>query len=73
MSGPAAVLVTAAEAAAEVGVKPQTIYVWVSRGYLAPATTPGARRLYRLSDVFAVEASRDHKRRKRRTVCYVAH
>ncbi|MDA2805720.1 hypothetical protein [Nocardiopsis suaedae] len=52
------VAVTAAEAAAQVGVTRATIDTWVHRGHLAPI--PGARRpkRYWLSDVFATEAAR---------------
>ena len=62
-------LFTAEEAAAEVGMKPQTIYVWVSRGHLCPAGTRGRYKLFRLADVFRAEATRDRKRRKRAVTC----
>ncbi|MFI6299560.1 helix-turn-helix domain-containing protein [Nonomuraea sp. NPDC050790] len=62
-------LYTAEEAAAEVGVERQTIYVWVSRGVLKPV--PGVKRrrsnLFRLEDVFTAEKNRDHKHRRRST------
>lgn len=56
-------LFTAEEAAAEVGVKRQTIYTWVNRGLLAPATKQGHTRLFRLEDVFNCEKTRDRTRR----------
>jgi predicted site-specific integrase-resolvase len=62
-------LFTAEEAAAEVGMKAATIYVWVHRGYLIPAGTRGKHKLFRLADVFAAEASRDRRRRKRALAC----
>jgi DNA-binding transcriptional MerR regulator len=62
-------LFTAEEVAAEVGVKPQTIYVWVSRGHLCPVGTSGKYKLFRLADVFKAEATRDRKRRKRAVTC----
>lgn len=62
-------LFTAEEVAEEVGVKPQTIYVWVSRGHLCPAGTRGKFKLFRLADVFRAEATRDRKRRKRAVAC----
>ena len=62
-------LFTAEEAASEVGVKPQTIYVWVSRGHLCPVGTRGKYKLFRLSDVFKAEATRDRKRRRRAVTC----
>ena len=62
-------LLTAEEAAAEVNVKPSTIYVWVHRGHLAPAGTKGKHKLFRLADVFRAESARDRKRRKRELAC----
>lgn len=62
-------LFTAEEAAAEVGVKAATIYVWVHRGHLVPAGTRGKHRLFRLSDVFEAERTRDRKRRKKVAAC----
>jgi excisionase family DNA binding protein len=56
---------TAEDAAEQVGVKPQTIYVWVSRGYLRPAGTHGRHRLFRLADVFEVEATRKRAHRRK--------
>jgi hypothetical protein len=50
-------------------MKPQTIYVWVSRGHLRPAGTRGRYKLFRLADVFEAEATRDRKRRKRAVTC----
>lgn len=58
-------LYTAEEAAAEVGVTPQTIYTWTARKYLKPASKRGRFNLYLLADVFACEATRKHKHRKR--------
>ncbi|MFI7691760.1 helix-turn-helix domain-containing protein [Nonomuraea sp. NPDC049655] len=62
-------LFTAEEAAEQVGVKVATIYVWVHRGALTPAGTRGRHRLFRLSDVFRAESSRDRSRRKRAVAC----
>lgn len=65
------ILYTADQAAAEVGIERQTIYVWVSRGSLRPV--PGVKRgrshLFRLEDVFAAEKTRDHARRRKPTTC----
>lgn len=57
--------VTAEEAAEQVGVAQATIYVWVRRGYLAPVRKRGRYKLFRLADVFAAEATRKHKHRRR--------
>ncbi|WP_214322071.1 helix-turn-helix domain-containing protein [Nonomuraea sediminis] len=62
-------LFTAEEAAAEVGVEVQTIYTWTGRGALTPAGKRGRNNLYRLSDVFACERTRQHKHRKRSSGC----
>ena len=59
---------TAEEVAAEVGVEVQTIYTWVSRGYLRPAGTKGRHRLFRLEDAFEAEAARKRKHRKKENV-----
>ncbi|MGW4476830.1 helix-turn-helix domain-containing protein [Nonomuraea sp. NPDC004354] len=56
---------TAAEAAAEVGVERDTIYTWVRRGVLAPAGQRGREKLFDLAEVFACEASRKHKHRRK--------
>lgn len=58
-------LYTAAEAAAEVGVKATTIYTWVRRGYLTHAGSRGHHKLFRLADVFAAEANRKRQHRQR--------
>ncbi|MFI6477376.1 helix-turn-helix domain-containing protein [Nonomuraea sp. NPDC050663] len=58
-------LFTAEEAAAEVGVARQTIYVWVNRGYLKHAAKQGHLKLFRLEDVFEAEKSRDRSRRRK--------
>ena len=58
-------LYTAEEAAKEVGVCKATIYVWVARGYLAPAETRGRYRMFRLADVLDAEAARKHKHRRK--------
>ena len=58
------VLLTTAEAAAEVDVDPATIDTWKRRGYLAPAGKRGRWNLYRLTDVLTCEATRDRTRRK---------
>lgn len=50
--------VTAAEAAAEVGVTRPTIDTWVHRGHLAPIDPTTRPRRYWASDVFATEAAR---------------
>lgn len=62
-------LFTAEEAAVEVNVKPSTIYVWVHRGHLTPVGTRGKHHLFRLSDVFKAESTRDRKRRKKAVAC----
>lgn len=55
---------TAAEAAAQVGVSRATIDTWVHRGYLV-AIDPNARpRKYWASHIFGVEASRDDNMRR---------
>lgn len=64
MSEPA-VLVTAAEAAAEVGLTRDAIYNWVRRRYLTPVAKRGSLKLFRLSDVFEVEKNRQHEHRRR--------
>lgn len=60
-------LFTAEEAAREVGMDRDTIYTWVRRGYLRPV--PGRKRgrykLFRLDDVFACEAARQHEHRRK--------
>lgn len=58
--------VTVAEAAAQVGVKPKTVYKWIYSGALRPI--PGTRpmRLW-LADVFAAEASRKRTMRRKIT------
>ncbi|GAT68887.1 helix-turn-helix domain protein [Planomonospora sphaerica] len=56
---------TAEEAAAEVGVKPGTIHAWVHRGYLTPQRKRGGAHLFRLEDVFAAEAGRKRKHRRK--------
>ncbi|MGI5493867.1 helix-turn-helix domain-containing protein [Microtetraspora malaysiensis] len=58
-------LFTAEEAAAEVGVEAATIYTWKARGFIEPAGKRGRYLLYRLSDVFACEASRQRKHRRK--------
>ncbi len=58
-------LFTAEEAAAQVGVRPATIYTWTARGFLRPVGKRGRFNLFRLSDVFACEATRKHKHRRR--------
>lgn len=58
-------LFTAAEAAEEVGVERSTIYAWVHRGLLTHAGKRGHEKLFRISEVFAVEATRDRKKRRR--------
>ena len=50
--------VTGKEAAAEVGVDPDTIDTWVRRGYLTPIPGTGRPRKYWLSQVFTTEAAR---------------
>lgn len=57
-------LFTAEEAADQVGVKRQTIYTWVNRGYLKPAGQRGRHKLFRLEDVFRAEATRDRRKRQ---------
>ncbi|MDH2429332.1 GIY-YIG nuclease family protein [Sphaerisporangium sp. TRM90804] len=46
---------TTSEVAAELGVAPATISVWVYRGYLTPTGKRGKQNTYRLADVFAAE------------------
>lgn len=58
-------LFTAEEAAREVGVKPGAIYTWVSRGYLKPRGRRGRYKTFALDDVFAAEAARLRKHRKK--------
>jgi excisionase family DNA binding protein len=59
------ILVTAEEAAEEVGVKPATIYSWVNRGHLEHAEQRGHLKLFRLADVFAAEATRRRQHRRK--------
>lgn len=58
-------LYTAQEAADEVGVSVNTIYSWVRREYLTHAGKRGHQKLFRLADVFAAEATRDRRKRRR--------
>lgn len=60
--------VTAAEAAAEVGVQVGTVYSWVRRGYLAPVRRRGRYKMFHLADVFRAE--RECRQRAQRTRCY---
>lgn len=60
------VLLTAEEVAAEVGVAPATIYVWVSRGAISPVDKRGRLNLFRLSDAFEAERTRKRKHRRRK-------
>lgn len=62
-------LFTAAEIAAEVGVEVATVYTWTHRGFLKPAGKRGRWNLYRLSDAFEAEKTRDRTRRKRPPTC----
>ncbi|GAA2913794.1 hypothetical protein GCM10020221_06860 [Streptomyces thioluteus] len=57
-------LVTAAIAAQEVAVVPDTIRKWVQLKHLAPAGRRGRAHLFRLEDVFAAERAtrRTHER-----------
>lgn len=57
-------LYTAEEVAAQVGVKPATIYTWTARGFLRPVGKRGRYNLYRLADVFICEATRKRKHRR---------
>ena len=50
--------VTAAEAAAQLGVARATIDTWVHRGYLSPIEDSGRPAKFWLSDVFAAESNR---------------
>lgn len=56
-------LYTAAEAAEEVGVSVNTVYSWVNRGSLAHAGKRGRLKLFRLSDVFECEKTRQRRNR----------
>lgn len=58
------ILVTAAEGADEVGVSRNTIYSWVDRGILTHVERRGHLKLFRLSEVFAAEATRDRRKRR---------
>lgn len=49
------ILVTAEQAAEEVGVSKSAIHVWVHRGRLQHVKKDGKKHLYRLSDVFKAE------------------
>jgi len=55
---PGDVLLTAAEAAVEVGVRPATLRQWVHLGRLAPAGKRGRAHVFWLADVFAAERGR---------------
>jgi len=57
-------ILTAREAAAFLGVAPNTIYTWKHRGALKPVNERGRPR-YRLRDVLAAEASRKRKHRRK--------
>lgn len=50
--------VTAAEAAKEVQVSPDTIDTWVRRGQLKPIPGSGRPRRFWMSDVYTCEADR---------------
>lgn len=50
--------VTAAEAAKEVQVHPDTIDTWVRRGYLTPIPESGRPRRFWMGDVYRAEARR---------------
>jgi hypothetical protein len=63
-------LFTAEEAAVEAGVEVATIYTWVRRGYLAAVGKRGRFNLYRLCDVFACEAARKRKHRRRPPIMF---
>jgi excisionase family DNA binding protein len=54
-------LYTAEEAADEVGVSVNTIYSWVRRKHLQHAGKRGRRKLFRLSDVFECEKTRQQR------------
>lgn len=56
---------TAEEAAEQVGVTAAAIYTWVRRGALASAGKRGRYKLFRLDDVFACEAGRKRKHRRK--------
>lgn len=62
---PAVVIVTAQEAADEIGLSRAAIYNWVRREYIKPVAKRGALKLFRLSDVFEVEKNRRHEHRRR--------
>ncbi|MEV5239984.1 hypothetical protein AB0K89_12860 [Streptomyces cinnamoneus] len=59
-------LVTAALAAQETAVVPDTIRKWVQLGHLTPAGRRGRANLFRLEDVFAAERAtrRTHELRR---------
>lgn len=57
---------TAAEAAAEVGVTRATIDTWVHRGHLKPVDRRVRPRKYWLADVFAAESTRNDNLRRNR-------
>src|SRR5262245_38618124 len=50
---------TAAEAAARLGIKPASLYVYVSRGLLRSEPGAGRSRRYRIDDVDRLMARRD--------------
>src|SRR3954470_13314566 len=55
-------LVTAREAADRLGIKPDTLYAYVSRGLLQSVTVPGSReRRYRAEDVERFRSSRGER------------
>ncbi|MEV4672181.1 helix-turn-helix domain-containing protein [Actinomadura sp. NPDC049382] len=59
-------LYTAAEAADEVGVSVNTVYSWVRRKHLVHAGKRGRAKLFRLSDVFECEKTRQQRNPKNR-------
>lgn len=54
-----AAYLTAREAAARLGVKPQTLYAYVSRGLVRSEATGGRARRYRAADIAALRGKRD--------------
>jgi predicted site-specific integrase-resolvase len=62
---PDLVLVTAAEAAALVGLTRDAIYNWVRRGVLHVADHRGREKLFAAAEVFACEAARKHEHRRK--------
>lgn len=54
-------LVTATEAAKELGITTAAVCNWADRGYLQPVDARGKRKLYRLIDV--VRVARDTRQR----------